>query len=97
MDEDDSEDWLTDSTWAWTKWKMIYEGWSHDHCLFCNAHVCGYESCTRCSHFCWIHFYADEVGYVPGNDSGYCVICDDCFQENRQRYGFIDKSESVSG
>lgn len=91
MNDEDSEDWLINSTWGWTKWKRIYDNWGYDLCFFCTAHICDTESCTQELKYCWIHFYADEVGYVQGNDSGYCVVCDDCFQENRKQYGFIDK------
>lgn len=75
-------DWLCDTAWRWMRWHPPHPGWDHDHCFFCNAHICDSPHLRDALRECWRHDYPDDSG-------NYESMCATCFDELRSMFRWI--------
>lgn len=75
-------DWLRETAWRWVLWRAPHPGWDHDHCFFCNAHICDKPEHRGVLRECWRHDYPDD----PGN---YDSVCASCFDELREKFRWV--------
>lgn len=73
------EEYLLGRTLAWRRWSAPKPAWDHDHC-----------------EFCWAKFGAvveDDVlteGWTTAED-GYHWVCAACFEDFRERFGWLSE------
>ena len=60
------------------QWRPYREGWHHDHCAFCQRHIS-------------LPLATDDVDAVDrgyATDDGYHWICESCFADFREQFGW---------
>ena len=71
------ESWLSGRPLRWAEWFSYRPGWDHDHCAFCSSEI----AATKSDH---VDFTA---GYVTADDN-YTWVCEPCFADFRDRFGW---------
>jgi hypothetical protein len=74
------EQYLTGITLVHRRWSQTREHWNHDHCEFCWAKFAAFDA-------------ADILHKGWTTQDGYRWICDTCFNDFRDRFGWIVKQE----
>jgi hypothetical protein len=74
------ESYLTGSTLFRRHWRQSRPHWDHDHCEFCGAKFSA---------------ASDDLQEGWTTEDEYRWICDTCFSDFRERFGWIDGSEPL--
>lgn len=72
-------DWLHDASWRWVRWHAPHPGWDHDHCVFCDAHICDKPEHVGVLRECWHWDDPEEAG-------NYESVCAACFRDLRDTF-----------
>ena len=93
------EEYLSGATLVRKPYRVWSETWEHDHCAFCWAkfidpsHSPEHAAMVRDDPSIQTAGYA-AVGAGPEGQDDYHWICDGCFQDFRERFGWIVASET---
>jgi hypothetical protein len=67
---------------VWKRWTQPHDEWTHDHCLFCWACICGHRDQEQ----------DDLKGAVDGGhyrpDGTYVWVCRSCFKRVQTEFGW---------
>jgi hypothetical protein len=74
---------------TWKKWERPHEGWTHDHCEYCQACICDHRERfsewkeAHAERGCYRHaFYAEIENGV------YLWVCRSCFKRVQTEFGW---------